>query len=137
MITWKDYIVQIAAYNNKGVGVFTEGAKIKTKEGVPESPPTNVKAKALNSTSVRIWWKPPDPQKINGINQGLLFNRNLNYIKNNTNTSKIRHLIFILLLLKPEVLYFFQFTTLLHSSCYTFYFCNESNSPTNLLNLVL
>lgn len=33
LITWKDYVVQIAAYNDKGVGVFTDGLKIKTKEG--------------------------------------------------------------------------------------------------------
>lgn len=37
---------------------------------VPEAPPTNVKAKAVNSTAVKVWWKPPNPQKINGINQG-------------------------------------------------------------------
>uniref|UniRef100_A0A6P7F6S0 Protein sidekick n=1 Tax=Diabrotica virgifera virgifera TaxID=50390 RepID=A0A6P7F6S0_DIAVI len=70
LITWKDYVVQIAAYNNKGVGVFTDGAKIKTKEGVPEAPPIIKKVKPLNSTSIQIWWTPPDPQKINGINQG-------------------------------------------------------------------
>ncbi|KAJ8914572.1 hypothetical protein NQ315_010036 [Exocentrus adspersus] len=70
LITWKDYIVQIAAYNNKGIGVFTDGAKIKTKEGVPEAPPIIQKVEALNSTSIQIWWIPPDPQKINGINQG-------------------------------------------------------------------
>ncbi|KAF2903932.1 hypothetical protein ILUMI_02247 [Ignelater luminosus] len=70
LITWKDYIVQIAAYNNKGVGVFTDGAKIKTKEGIPEAPPIIEKVEALNSTSVQVWWIPPDPQKINGINQG-------------------------------------------------------------------
>ncbi|XP_055523090.1 protein sidekick isoform X5 [Wyeomyia smithii] len=70
LITWKDYVVQIAAYNNMGVGVYTDGAKIKTKEGVPEAPPTNVRVKPVNSTAVRIWWKPPNPQQINGINQG-------------------------------------------------------------------
>ncbi|EZA58520.1 Protein sidekick [Ooceraea biroi] len=70
LITWKDYMVQIAAYNDKGVGVFTDGLTIKTKEGVPEAPPTNIKAKAINSTAVKVWWKPPNPQKINGINQG-------------------------------------------------------------------
>ncbi|XP_041447890.1 protein sidekick isoform X6 [Drosophila obscura] len=70
LITWKDYIVQIAAFNNMGVGVYTEGAKIKTKEGVPEAPPTNVRVKALNSTAAQITWKPPNPQQINGINQG-------------------------------------------------------------------
>ncbi|XP_008197673.1 protein sidekick isoform X5 [Tribolium castaneum] len=70
LITWKDYIVQIAAYNNKGVGVFTEGARIKTKEGVPEAPPIIQTVVPLNSTTIQITWKPPDPQKINGINQG-------------------------------------------------------------------
>ncbi|KAM7347895.1 sidekick cell adhesion molecule isoform 7-T7 [Cochliomyia hominivorax] len=70
LITWKDYIVQIAAYNNMGVGVYNEGAKIKTKEGVPEAPPTNVKVHAINSTAVTVKWTPPNPQQINGINQG-------------------------------------------------------------------
>ncbi|XP_039500608.1 protein sidekick isoform X12 [Drosophila santomea] len=70
LITWKDYIVQIAAYNNMGVGVYTEGSKIKTKEGVPEAPPTNVKVEAINSTAARCRWTPPNPQQINGINQG-------------------------------------------------------------------
>lgn len=70
LITWKDYIVQIAAYNNMGVGAFNDGAKIKTKEGVPEAPPTNVRVTAINSTAIRVWWTPPNPQQINGINQG-------------------------------------------------------------------
>ncbi|XP_014300001.2 protein sidekick isoform X2 [Microplitis demolitor] len=70
LITWKDYLVQVAAYNDKGVGVFTDGLIIKTREGVPEAPPTNVRVKAINSTAVQVWWKPPNPQKINGINQG-------------------------------------------------------------------
>ncbi|XP_020295533.1 protein sidekick isoform X2 [Pseudomyrmex gracilis] len=71
LITWKDYKIEIAAYNEIGVGVFTDpGLKIKTKEGVPEAPPINVRAEAINSTAVEVWWKPPNPQKINGINQG-------------------------------------------------------------------
>uniref|UniRef100_A0A182RPJ4 Protein sidekick n=1 Tax=Anopheles funestus TaxID=62324 RepID=A0A182RPJ4_ANOFN len=70
LITWKDYTIEIAAYNNMGVGNYTDGVKIKTKEGVPEAPPTNVRAEAINSTAIRIWWTPPNPQQINGINQG-------------------------------------------------------------------
>ncbi|BES97569.1 Immunoglobulin V-set domain [Nesidiocoris tenuis] len=70
LITWKDYILQIAAYNNKGVGVYSDGLKIKTKEGVPEAPPGNVVVEPYNSTAVKVSWKPPNPQKINGINQG-------------------------------------------------------------------
>lgn len=37
---------------------------------MPEAPPIIEDIKALNSTAVQIWWTPPDPQKINGINQG-------------------------------------------------------------------
>lgn len=39
LITWKDYEIEIAAYNNMGVGVYTQWARIKTKEGVPETAP--------------------------------------------------------------------------------------------------
>lgn len=63
-------MIQIAAYNDVGIGVFTDGAKIKTKEGVPEAPPEIERVEPVNSTAVQIWWRPPDPQKINGINQG-------------------------------------------------------------------
>lgn len=70
LITWKDYNVQIAAYNDKGVGVFSESYTIKTKEGTPEAAPGNVRCEALNSTTLGVWWTPPNPQTINGINQG-------------------------------------------------------------------
>lgn len=69
LITWKDYNVQIAAYNDKGVGVFSDSYTIKTKEGIPEAAPDSVRCEPLNSTSVSVWWTPPNPQKINGINQ--------------------------------------------------------------------
>uniref|UniRef100_A0A2A4JBT0 Hemolin n=1 Tax=Heliothis virescens TaxID=7102 RepID=A0A2A4JBT0_HELVI len=70
LITWKDYNVQIAAYNDKGVGVFSDSYTIKTKEGVPEAPPDSVRCEPFNSTAIAVWWTPPNPQKINGINQG-------------------------------------------------------------------
>ncbi|CAB3242123.1 unnamed protein product [Arctia plantaginis] len=70
LITWKDYNVQIAAYNDKGVGVFSDSYTIKTKEGVPEAPPDSVRCEPFNSTALSVWWTPPNPQKINGINQG-------------------------------------------------------------------
>nr|XP_049695374.1 protein sidekick isoform X4 [Helicoverpa armigera] len=70
LITWKDYNVQIAAYNDKGVGVFSDSYTIKTKEGVPEAPPDSVRCEPFNSTAISVWWTPPNPQKINGINQG-------------------------------------------------------------------
>jgi protein sidekick len=70
LITWKDYIIQIASYNNMGVGVYSEGIRVKTKESVPEEPPTDIKIRVVSSREVFIKWKPPSPQQINGINQG-------------------------------------------------------------------
>ena len=37
---------------------------------MPEAAPTSVSAEPVSSTSVRVSWVPPDPQLINGINQG-------------------------------------------------------------------
>ena len=70
LITWKDYEIAIAAFNRKGVGSFTDPIKMKTREGVPEAAPTNIRADSEGSSTVKVWWLPPDPQKINGINQG-------------------------------------------------------------------
>lgn len=60
----------MAAYNVKGVGVYSHGIRVKTKEGVPAAPPKDVKVEALSSTTIKVMWKPPDPWMINGINQG-------------------------------------------------------------------
>ena len=54
LITWKDYEVQIAAYNRKGPGTFAEPIKIKTREGVPGAPPTNIHSQAVGSTAVKV-----------------------------------------------------------------------------------
>ncbi|UYV77069.1 SDK2 [Cordylochernes scorpioides] len=70
LIVWQNYEVQVAARNDKGIGLYSPSIFIRTREGVPESAPTHVKAVALNSTAVRVTWSPPDPQLINGINQG-------------------------------------------------------------------
>ena len=70
LITWKDYEIQIAAYNQKGTGSYSSAIKVKTREGVPGAAPTGIRAQAISSTEIRVWWLPPDPQQINGINQG-------------------------------------------------------------------
>jgi protein sidekick len=54
----------------KGVGVYSEGIRLKTKEGVPLAPPKQVTAEAVSSTTILVTWKAPDPWMINGINQG-------------------------------------------------------------------
>lgn len=33
-------------------------------------PPENIRVSALNSTAIQVLWKPPNPQHVNGINQG-------------------------------------------------------------------
>ncbi|GFS86545.1 protein sidekick [Nephila pilipes] len=70
LIVWQNYEIQVAACNEKGVGVYSSSIYIRTREGVPQAAPTDVRAEAINSTAVHVWWKPPDPQLINGINQG-------------------------------------------------------------------
>ncbi|KAG7176448.1 sidekick-like 1 [Homarus americanus] len=70
LIIWKDYEIQVAAYNIKGVGVYSRSIRLKTKEGIPAAPPKAVEAVAVSSTTIKVSWKPPDPWMINGINQG-------------------------------------------------------------------
>ncbi|XP_076305612.1 sidekick cell adhesion molecule isoform X1 [Tachypleus tridentatus] len=70
LIVWQRYEIQVASYNNMGVGVYSDSIYIRTHEGVPQSSPTNLEVEAVNSTAVHIQWLPPDPQLINGINQG-------------------------------------------------------------------
>ena len=83
LITWKDYIVQVAAYNNMGTGFYAEGIRIKTKEGIPEAAPSDVKVNVMNSTAVFVTWKPPNPQQINGINQGYKIQATRQVLENN------------------------------------------------------
>ncbi|OWA50313.1 Protein sidekick [Hypsibius exemplaris] len=70
LIAWKLYEIQMAAFNDKGTGVWSDSARVKTQEGVPEAAPTDVEITSPTSTSLLVSWRPPDPQLINGINQG-------------------------------------------------------------------
>ena len=70
LIVFQEYEIGVAAYNGMGEGVFSPYIRVRTQEGVPDRPPTDVTARALNSTAVEMSWDPPDPQHINGINQG-------------------------------------------------------------------
>ncbi len=54
LITWKDYEIQIGAYNSKGTGSYSQAIKVKTREGRPSAPPTNVRAQAVESTVVKV-----------------------------------------------------------------------------------
>ncbi len=70
LIVFQEYQIGIAAYNQKGNGVYSSYIRVRTQEGRPTAPPTELNATALNSTAVVLTWLPPDPQKLNGINLG-------------------------------------------------------------------
>lgn len=70
LLTWQRYEIQVAAYNGAGVGTFSSSVREQTYEGTPSEPPKDVSIRAVNSTSIKFMWAPPDPWTINGINQG-------------------------------------------------------------------
>ena len=70
LIVWRNYEIQIAAYNDMGVGSYSQSIFIRTREGRPAAAPRDVEASALNSTSIVIKWNQTDPQLINGLNLG-------------------------------------------------------------------
>uniref|UniRef100_A0A8C5H1L6 Sidekick cell adhesion molecule 2b n=1 Tax=Gouania willdenowi TaxID=441366 RepID=A0A8C5H1L6_GOUWI len=70
LIIWTNYEIEVAAYNGAGLGTFSHKVTEWTHQGVPTIAPSNVKAEAVNSTTIRFTWKAPNPQFINGINQG-------------------------------------------------------------------
>ncbi len=70
LIVFQEYEVAVAAYNAKGIGSYSDTIHVRTQEGRPTRPPRDVSAAAISSTEIRISWRPPDPQYINGFNQG-------------------------------------------------------------------
>ncbi|XP_036427826.1 protein sidekick-2 [Colossoma macropomum] len=70
LIIWTNYEIEVAAYNGAGLGVYSHKVTEWTLQGVPTVAPGNVQAEAVNSTSIRFTWTAPNPQFINGINQG-------------------------------------------------------------------
>ena len=70
LIVFQEYEMAVAAYNAKGTGVYSGYVTVRTREGKPETAPTNLSLMAINSTAIKVTWMPPDPGFINGINQG-------------------------------------------------------------------
>uniref|UniRef100_A0A672YY51 Sidekick cell adhesion molecule 2b n=1 Tax=Sphaeramia orbicularis TaxID=375764 RepID=A0A672YY51_9TELE len=70
LIIWTNYEIEVAAYNGAGLGTFSHKVTEWTLQGVPTIAPGNVQAEAVNSTTIRFTWIAPNPQFINGINQG-------------------------------------------------------------------
>jgi len=70
LIYFQQYQLSVAAYNSRGLGVFSADISVRTSEGRPTAPPRNVRASAISSTSISVHWQPPSQQHINGIMQG-------------------------------------------------------------------
>uniref|UniRef100_A0AC34QH49 Thymidine kinase, cytosolic n=1 Tax=Panagrolaimus sp. JU765 TaxID=591449 RepID=A0AC34QH49_9BILA len=70
LITWREYEIQVAAYNDRGLGVYSKPIEVTTLEGVPMQAPQNVHVSVLNSTHIKVSFDPPDQQMISGVNLG-------------------------------------------------------------------
>ncbi|XP_067368613.1 protein tyrosine phosphatase receptor type Fa isoform X14 [Channa argus] len=64
------YMFSLAARSEMGLGVFTQPIEARTAQSMPGAPPRKVEADALNSTTVRVTWKPPLSVKQHGQIRG-------------------------------------------------------------------
>ena len=69
-MAFKGYVFAIAAYNEEGVGKYSSSFVIWTPEGRPTEPPQSATVSAINSTSVRVTWFPPNAGQLSGHNRG-------------------------------------------------------------------
>uniref|UniRef100_A0AAQ4PK53 Receptor-type tyrosine-protein phosphatase F n=1 Tax=Gasterosteus aculeatus aculeatus TaxID=481459 RepID=A0AAQ4PK53_GASAC len=67
---WTDYVVWVRAHTDVGPGPESSAAGSRTQEDVPGAPPRKVEADALNSTALRVTWKPPLSVKQHGQIRG-------------------------------------------------------------------
>ncbi|CAD5116334.1 DgyrCDS5234 [Dimorphilus gyrociliatus] len=68
LTVFSTYNIQIAAYNERGVGVYSKSVSAKTKEGTPSRPPTILESsKAISSTAIRLEWNPPPVPNHHGV----------------------------------------------------------------------
>ncbi|XP_074492953.1 protein tyrosine phosphatase receptor type Fa isoform X12 [Sebastes fasciatus] len=64
------YVFSLAAKSEMGLGVFTQPIEARTAQSMPGAPPRKVEADALNSTALRVTWKPPLTVKQHGQIRG-------------------------------------------------------------------
>ncbi|XP_048108082.1 protein tyrosine phosphatase receptor type Fa isoform X1 [Alosa alosa] len=67
---WTEYQVWVRAHTDVGPGPESPAARIRTKEDVPGAPPRRVEVEAVNSTALRVTWKPPLASKQHGQIRG-------------------------------------------------------------------
>ncbi|XP_030647923.1 protein tyrosine phosphatase receptor type Fa isoform X6 [Chanos chanos] len=64
------YRFSLAARSEMGLGVYTQPIEARTAQSMPGAPPRKVEAEAVNSTALRVSWKPPLAVKQHGQVRG-------------------------------------------------------------------
>ncbi len=60
------FSVKVAAYDERGIGPFSENITIVTPEALPSAAPRDLSAQAASSTEIYVSWAPPSPSTMNG-----------------------------------------------------------------------
>ncbi|XP_053083607.1 receptor-type tyrosine-protein phosphatase F isoform X3 [Pangasianodon hypophthalmus] len=64
------YKFSLAARSEMGLGVFTKPIEARTAQSMPGAPPRKLEVEAINSTAIRVTWKPPLSGKQHGQIRG-------------------------------------------------------------------
>ncbi|XP_057194004.1 protein tyrosine phosphatase receptor type Fa isoform X4 [Triplophysa rosa] len=64
------YKFSLAARSEMGLGVFTQPIEARTAQSMPGAPPRRVEVDNVNSTALRVSWKPPLQQRQHGQIRG-------------------------------------------------------------------
>uniref|UniRef100_H3DBN7 Receptor-type tyrosine-protein phosphatase F n=2 Tax=Tetraodon nigroviridis TaxID=99883 RepID=H3DBN7_TETNG len=71
------YFFSLAARSEMGLGVYTQPIEARTAQSMPGAPPRKLEVEAINSTAIRVTWKPPLQGKQHGQIRGyqVIFSR--------------------------------------------------------------
>ncbi|XP_031720938.1 receptor-type tyrosine-protein phosphatase F isoform X16 [Anarrhichthys ocellatus] len=71
------YRFSLAARSEMGLGVYTQPMEARTAQSMPGAPPRKLEVEAINSTAIRVTWKPPIQGKQHGQIRGyqVIFSR--------------------------------------------------------------
>uniref|UniRef100_A0A3Q2GI88 Receptor-type tyrosine-protein phosphatase F n=1 Tax=Cyprinodon variegatus TaxID=28743 RepID=A0A3Q2GI88_CYPVA len=71
------YYFSLAARSETGLGVYTQPIQARTAQSMPGAPPRKLEVDAINSTAIRVTWKPPVQVKQHGQIRGyqVIFSR--------------------------------------------------------------
>ncbi|KAI3374255.1 hypothetical protein L3Q82_006102 [Scortum barcoo] len=74
---WTEYQMWVRAHTDVGPGPESAPVRMRTKEDVPGAPPRKLEVEAINSTAIRVTWKPPLQGKQHGQIRGyqVIFSR--------------------------------------------------------------